>query len=77
MKALLREFAPTSIFALIVITLMGITLSTLNTNARTNGIQHAEIVGNLNLVEYRLDRVERALNPPSVAFNIQEDDDGS
>lgn len=58
MKALLREFAPTVVFAGIVITLMSITLNTLTRHIQQGGIQHEQVIGKLNLIEYRLGEIE-------------------
>lgn len=58
MKALLREFAPTAIFAVIVITMLTISLKNFNNYALENGIQHAQLNGKLDLISYRLECLE-------------------
>ena len=62
MKELAREFAPTVIFAIIVTTMIGMTMRGVNQLHRTNGVEHAEVIGKLNLVDYRLGKVEESVN---------------
>jgi hypothetical protein len=66
MKALLREFAPTVIFAIIVIALLTTTLSNLNGHINREGIQNEKVVGQIKLVNYRLDKLEAILCPPKI-----------
>jgi hypothetical protein len=77
MKALLREFAPTVIFAIIVISMMGMTLTNLNKHISREGIQNAEVVGRLDLVDYRLNKLEEILCPPLTTSLTKGDKNGS
>ena len=58
MKALMREFAPTVVFAGIVITMMSMTLNILTKHIQEGGVQHEQVIGKLNLIEYRLGEIE-------------------
>ena len=62
MKALLKEFAPTAVFAVIVICMLGMTLRGVNELHRTNGVEHATLVGQLGTIQYRLKRVESTVD---------------
>ena len=82
MKALMREFAPTVLFAFIVITMMGVTLTTLTEHIQDGGVQHAEVIGALNLIEYRLGEIECdvkdhirdiEIHVPRLSYQMEED----
>jgi len=76
MKELLKQLAPTTIFAIIVVAMLTTTLNTLNSHVRKEGIQHAEVVGRLDLVDYRLDKLDTLLCTPVVTTLHEEVDDG-
>jgi len=62
MKDLIREFAPTVIFAAIVISMLTMTLTSVNTLHQTNGVDHAQLIGKLDLLNYKLGELDEDLD---------------